>query len=73
MPEVDGLKAQQASLLALQNGTTDYGELIGPDWRDHFDALAEQYEYAMSKGLPLSAFGAIAPIANPVTTTSDED
>ena len=45
--------AQTAIALALKNGTTDFSQEIGPDWREHFDALATQLEYARSKGIPL--------------------
>lgn len=54
MPEVQVDTAQDAIALALKNGTTDFAAEIGPDWRKHFDALAEQLEYARSKGIPLS-------------------
>jgi len=53
MPEVQVDTAQNAIALAMKNGTTDYAQEIGPDWRKHFDALAEQIEYAKSKGIPL--------------------
>jgi capsid protein len=54
MPEVQVDTAQRAIALALKNGTTDFAQEIGPDWRQHFDALAEQAEYARGKGLHLS-------------------
>jgi hypothetical protein len=54
MPEVQVDTAQNAIKLALKNGTTDFAQEIGPDWRAHFDSLAEQAEYARSKGLHLS-------------------
>jgi hypothetical protein len=53
MPEVQVDTAQNAIALALKNGTTDFSQEIGPDWREHFDALAAQLEYARSKGIPL--------------------
>lgn len=54
MPEVDSAKQQNAIAQAVKNGTTDWTQLIGPDWKSHFDALAEQIEYAKAKGIPLS-------------------
>jgi len=54
MPEVDELDAENADAQALKNGTTDFSKLLGPDWRAKMDSLAEQIEYARSKGLPLS-------------------
>jgi capsid protein len=53
MPEVQVDTAQNAVALALKNGTTDFAQEIGPDWRAHFDALAEQLAYAREKGIPL--------------------
>lgn len=54
MPEVDELDAENAVATALKNGTTDYGKILGPDWKQKMDSLAEQIEYARAKGLPLS-------------------
>ena len=56
MPEVDELDAQNAIAAALKNGTTDYSELLGPDWEKHFESLAAQFEKAKALGLPLGAF-----------------
>lgn len=54
MPEVQVDTAQNAIALALKNGTTDFAQEIGPDWRNHFDSLSEQINYARGKGIPLS-------------------
>jgi capsid protein len=54
MPEVDTAKEQRAVALALKNGVKDWSQLIGPDWRRHFDALSEQIAYAKMLGIPLS-------------------
>jgi len=54
MPEVDTAKEQNAIAMALKNGVRDWSQLIGPDWKRHFDAIAEQIEYARKKGIPLS-------------------
>ena len=54
MPEVQVDTAQNAIALALKNGTTDFAQENGPDWREKFDALAEQIAYARGKGIPLS-------------------
>jgi len=65
MPEVHADQAQSAIALAFKNGTTDWSQEIGPDWRSHFDAIAEQIAYAREKGIPLSNMetkaGAIQP------------
>jgi hypothetical protein len=53
MPEVQVDTAQNAVAAALKNGTTDWAQEIGPDWRQHFDALADQIAYAKAKGIPL--------------------
>lgn len=68
MAEVDTAKQQNAIATALKNGVTDWSQLIGPDWMQHFDALAEQIKYAQARGIPLSNMetksgGAIAPTA----------
>jgi hypothetical protein len=55
MPEVQADTAQTAIAAAIKNGTTDYSQEIGPDWRNRFDALAEQIAYAREKGIPLAA------------------
>lgn len=63
MPSVDELKEENATKMALKNGTTDYAEIFGPEWRDHFDSLSEQLEYAQGKNLPLSVFETIGGTA----------
>jgi len=66
MPSVDESKEADAVAKQLKNGTTDFGELIGPDWRNHFDSLAEQIEYGRAKKLPLSVYetasGGVSPV-----------
>jgi len=42
----------------LSTGVTDYSQLLGPDWKKHFDSLGEQIEYARSKNIPLSLLAA---------------
>jgi len=53
MPEVDQLDAENATAAALKNGTTDYGQLLGPDWRRRLEGLAEQIKTARQLLLPL--------------------
>lgn len=53
MPEVDELDAQNAIHAALKNGTTDYAELLGPDWRERLESLAEQVDVIRALLLPL--------------------
>jgi capsid protein len=64
-PSVDELKESTATRQKLKNGTADYSQLIGPDWRNHFDALSEQIQYGRDKNIPLSVFettsGGVAP------------
>ena len=54
MPEVNELDAQNAIAAALKNGTTDWSELLGPDWRKRLTALAEQTDFIRKVKLPLS-------------------
>ncbi len=53
MPEVDELDAQNAIAQALKNGTTDWAQLLGPDWRSKLRALAEQKDEIIQLELPL--------------------
>ncbi len=57
MPHVDEAREEAATENALRNGTTDYGELLGPAWRTKFAALSEQLDVARENNLPLSVFG----------------
>lgn len=51
MPFVDELKERQGNAAALKNAEKDFSELLGPQWKDKMDALAEQVAYAREKGL----------------------
>jgi len=42
----------------LSTGVTDYSQLLGPDWKKHFDSLGEQIEYARGRNIPLSLLAA---------------
>lgn len=53
MPEVNQLDAENAIAAALKNGTTDYGQLLGPDWRRRLESLAEQIKTVRELLLPL--------------------
>ena len=54
MPEVDQLDYENATAMALKNGTTDYAALLGPDWRKRLEGLAEQIEVIKKLGIPLN-------------------
>ena len=54
MPSIDPVKTANAIKQEIANGTVDYSELLGPDWRDKLGALAGQLEYAAGLGLTLS-------------------
>lgn len=56
MPQVDPVKENKGKETGLQNGLTDYSELLGPDWKKRMEALAEQKEYAEGLGLNLTSF-----------------
>jgi capsid protein len=72
MPEVQADTAQNAVALALKNATTDFAQEIGPDWRQHFDALAEQIAYAREKGIPLSNLETKAGAPQPGPSGEDD-
>lgn len=55
MPSVDELKEANAVAQQLKNGTTDYAQLLGPDWEDRMDDFANQIDHAREKNLPLGA------------------
>jgi capsid protein len=75
MPNVDALKEAQADAQGLKNGTTDFAELLGPNWKEKMDAFSEQLEYARTKKLPLSVFeqksGGMAGTATEETDTEE--
>lgn len=81
MPVIDPLKDAQADRERLGSLTTDYADLLGPDWRKKFDAISEQLAYAKQKGIPLDIIygeaGAIAATrtvsAQPSTDTDGTD
>jgi D-serine dehydratase len=54
MPEVNPVDYETAVEKSLKNGTTDYSELLGPDWRKRLSALSEQVNEIRDLGLPLS-------------------
>jgi hypothetical protein len=73
MPEVNETDAQTAVAASLKNGTTDYSQLLGPEWRKKFEALSEQMEVAKSLGLPLSMFETKSGGTADGSTTSGAD
>ena len=54
IPHVDELKEESATEQALRNGTSDFSDLLGPNWKTKFEALAEQVDYGRKLNLPLS-------------------
>lgn len=77
MPHVDEARESIAESQSLKNGSTDYSELLGPEWRTKFVALAEQLNVARDLGLPLSVFeqksGGAAPSESEGQTTKTDD
>ena len=53
MPVVDPLKLQLAIAKALKNGVTDFSKLLGPNWKSHLTAFAEQVDIIRELSLPL--------------------
>jgi capsid protein len=54
MPNVDELKEEMARRMALKNGSTNYAEILGPNWRQLLTAYGEQFNEIVRLGLPLS-------------------
>ncbi len=77
MPSVDEARESVAEAQKLKNGTLDYSEIWGPEWRVKFGALAEQLNVARELGLPLSVFeqksGGAAPSETTDAGNSDEE
>jgi len=73
MPEVDAQAYQNAVAQAIKNGTSDWSQEIGPDWRAHFDTLAEQIAYAREKGIPLSNLETKAGAVQPGPETQEKE
>jgi len=73
MPAVDELKESKAEAQWLKNGTRNYADLLGPDWKQKFSALAEQFDFGREKNLPLGSFeqksGGVAPSEEPDDTS----
>ena len=53
MQEVDEERAERAIDLRLKGGRTDYGQVVGPGWKNHFEALEVQLDDARERNLPL--------------------
>lgn len=53
MPEVNQKDAEIAIAQSLKNGTTDYAELLGPDWQERLRNYAGQVDRIRELNLPL--------------------
>ena len=49
--EPDAQKEQSAIKSSLQNRTTSLRKLLGPDWREEIDCIAEESAYCREKGI----------------------
>jgi capsid protein len=54
MPEVNLVDAANATALELKNGSTNFSDILGPDWKMRLGQLAEQVDEIKRLGLPLS-------------------
>ena len=75
-PEPDPIDPQKEALADHQkqkNGNLDFRELLGPDWREKFEALADQIEYARSLNLPLSILETVAGAVMDQPQTTEEN
>lgn len=71
MPQVDPEKEWNALNNAIKNAYTDYAEVLGPDWEERFDLIAQQLAAARDKKLPLSAFETRAGAPTTSATTQE--
>lgn len=68
MPAVDELKEQKGRQAALQNITTNWSELLGPDWQTKITAMGEQLEIIRAAGISTNGiFG-----KSEIETTDDD-
>ena len=73
MPNVDELKEANAVKQALKNGTTDYSQQLGPDWKRRLQSFAEQVAEIRRLKLPLSVLETVGGTAEqPQKDTNDE-
>ena len=56
MPAVNELEEEKGRTEAIKNGTTDYSQILGPDWRKRFKSLADQLQVGRDLALPLAVF-----------------
>ena len=72
MPEVDEGKAQDAILKRFKNGLATFKEVFGPNWKEHFDQLATELEYAQGKKIPLAMLQTAAGVVIQQGASSNE-
>lgn len=72
--ECDSVNEQNTIRLRLQNGTTSYRELFGPNWKDRLAEIAEEAEACRAAGLihPMTVTVAGATVSDDSTEPSDE-
>jgi capsid protein len=72
MPNVDELKEANAVKQSLKNGTTDFSQQLGPDWRRKLQSYAEQVDEIRRLNLPLSVLETIGGVAEAAKEKDDE-
>jgi len=60
MPPIDEKVAIEANAAALKSGQMSYRDLLGSDWKEKFDQLADELDYARSRNLPLSVLETVS-------------
>lgn len=63
MPNVDEMKEAAAVKQSLKNGTTDFSQQLGPDWKKKLTSLANQVDEIRKLNLPLSILETIGGVA----------
>ena len=69
MPQVDPEKEGDATDSAIKNGRTDFGQVLGPDWKKKLQANADGLNEAKRLEIPLAAFETVA--GAPLTGDND--
>lgn len=73
MPAVDEMKAQSATSEALANMSTNYSEILGPNWRKKLTKAAEQAELLRQLGISHARLPWTPAAPSDTKTETDED
>lgn len=74
IPNVDPLKEISAEAMALKNGFKNFRDILGADWKERIDELADEIAYIRAKGVPLAVLETAAgvPLADLLTSEDNQ-